>query len=820
MDNIADIYELSPMQQGMLFHTLYAPKSGVYFEQLSCTLQGNLNVLAFKQAWQEVVARHAILRTSFYWEEVDKPLQVVRLDVDIPWEEHDWLDLTLSEQQQRLEGFLLTDREQGFQLDQAPLIRFTLIKVRNDTYQFVWSYHHLLMDGWCMYIIFKEVLAFYEARQKAHPLYLKAPFPFGNYILWLQQQNLSQAETFWRQTLQGFTNPTSLLTIGDQSNQSETCDRQHFQLSETVSATLQSLVQEQNLTLNTLVQGSWALLLSRYSRESDVVFGITVSGRPPTLLGVESMVGLFINTLPLRVQISATDELLPWLQQLQVQQVELQQYSYSPLVEIQGWSDVPRGRALFESIVVFENYPIDATLQEQSAGLDISNVRTFEKTNYPLTVIAVPGQELSVEMAYDSSYFDACTIRRMLGHFQTLLEGIASHPQQLLGDLPWLTERERDQLLVEWNNTEKEYPSQKCIHELFEAQVQLTPDAVALVFEDTQLTYHELNRRGNKVAEYLLRLGVKPEVLVGLCVERSVWMVVGLLGILKAGGAYVPLDPNYPQQRLSYMLEDSQVSVLLTQQSLRDRLPNQEQVVCLDTNWQRIDTESGENLVSGACPDNLAYVIYTSGSTGKPKGVLVSHQAICNHMFWMQTSFPMMQTDKVLQKTPFSFDASVWEFYAPLLVGAQLVMARPGGHQDSAYTIEAIAKYQITTLQLVPSLLRMLLSEGLENCKSLHRVFCGGEALPVELVERFNSKLDAELYNLYGPTETTIDATFFSCKGGNSQQIISIGKPIGNTKIYILDKQLQPVPVGVEGELYIGGAGLARGYLKKANLSA
>nr|MDZ8004603.1 amino acid adenylation domain-containing protein [Nostoc sp. DedSLP05]MDZ8100847.1 amino acid adenylation domain-containing protein [Nostoc sp. DedSLP01] len=422
---------------------------------------------------------------------------------------------------------------------------------------------------------------------------------------------------------------------------------------------------------------------------------------------------------------------------------------------------------------------------------------------------------------YNTDLFDASTIERMSGHFVTMLEGILANPQERISQLPILTASEQQQLLVEWNDTQVDYAFDKCIHQLFEQQVERTPNAVAVVFENQQLTYHELNCRANQLAHYLQSLGVSADVLVGICVERSLEMVVGLLGTLKAGGAYVPLDPEYPQDRLSFMLRDAQVSVLLTQQHLVESLPqHRARVVHLDKDWLLISEFSQENPIADVQPSNIAYVIYTSGSTGQPKGVILSHSNLCNHTFWMQATFPLTKKDKVLQKTPFGFDASVWEFYAPLLAGGQLLIAEPGGHTDSAYLLRLIAQQQVTTIQLVPSLLQMLLEQGgIETCHSLKHVFCGGEVLPVTLLEGLLSKLDVNLHNLYGPTETCIDATFWNCQREIYPQLVPIGRPISNTQIYILDQNLQPVPVGVPGELHIGGAGLARGYLNRPELT-
>ncbi|WP_414587305.1 amino acid adenylation domain-containing protein [Scytonema sp. PCC 10023] len=823
-NNVQDIYQLSPTQQGMLFHTLYAPSSGVYCQQFSCTFTGNLDVEAFSAAWQQVVARHVVLRTAFIWERQDQPLQVVYRQVKLPLEIHSWIGLSADEQQQQLQAFLESDRHRGFQLTKAPLMRLFLIQMSDDVYQFVWSYHHILLDGWSLPLVFLEVLRFYEALSVGQELQLPPSRSYRDYIAWLQKQNLEVAEEFWRQTLQGVTAPTPLVI--DKAYHSKSLQQSYSEeillLSSEATSALVSFARKYQLTLNTLVQAAWALLLLRYSGETDVVFGVTVSGRTAPITGVESIVGLFINTLPMRVGLSGEDTVLPWLKQIHKLQVEISTYEYTPLVQIQRMSDVPQGLPLFESIVVFENYPVDTALEENSQKLQISDVRAFERNNYPLTVIAQPGVQLSLRFIYDSQRFESASVTRMVGHFQALLEGLVANPDQKLSHIPLLSATEQHQILIEWNNTQAPYPQEKCLHSLFEEQVQKTPDAIAVVFEEQRLTYSELNTRANQLAHYLQALGVGPEVLVGVCLERSVEMVVGLLGILKAGGAYVPIDPEYPEERLAYMLEDSQVKVLLTQEKLVARLAEQQaQLVCLDTNWQAISESSAENPHSVVLPHHLAYVIYTSGSTGKPKGAMNTHQAICNRLVWMQQAYQITPDDRILQKTPFSFDVSVWEFFWPLMTGARLVVAQPGGHRDSAYLVKLIAQQQITTLHFVPSMLQVFLEEqSLESCISLRQVFCSGEALPKELQEKFFARLGCSLHNLYGPTEAAIDVTYWQCQPDSELLTVPIGRAIANTQIYILDRHLQPVPTGVPGELHIGGVGLARGYLNRPETTA
>ncbi|MEH2121095.1 amino acid adenylation domain-containing protein [Nostoc sp.] len=832
VENIQDIYELSPLQQGILFHSLSAPESAVYFVQLCYALRGNFNISAFEQAWQQVTVRHTILRTSFYWENLEKPIQVVHQQVKVALLQYDWCNLNSVEQQERLKEFLVSDRASGFDFSQAPLMRLFLIRITDDSYYFVWSKHHLLLDGWSTALVLKEVIELYELLCQGENVPV-APSPdYGDYIGWLQQQDLSKAEVFWKHALSGIQAPTPLISpyINNLSNQEESDKSERIKLSQTTTAALQSLVRQHQITLNTLVQGAWAVLLGRYSGESDVVYGATVSGRPVDLIGAESIVGMFINTLPVRVKLDVEQFLIPWLKQLQAQLVELRQYEYSPLIEVQGWSEVPRGLPLFENIFVFENYPTEQILNNYKEKLEIQSISVFDKTNYPLTVTAIPGTELEIIISYDCYRFDTATITRMLGHFQTLLQGIVTDPQMCLKDLPLLTEPERHQLLVEWNGIQADYPQKQCIHQLFEAQVELTPDAIAVVFEDEQLTYCELNARANQLAHYLRSLGVKPEVLVGICVERSLSMVIGLLGILKAGGAYLPLDPAYPQERLAFMLENSQPTVLLAQQHLVENLPTYKaQVVCLDSNWELIAQQRIENPPSNITADNLAYIIYTSGSTGRPKGAMNTHQGICNRLLWMQDAYQLTATDKVLQKTPFSFDVSVWEFFWPLITGAPLVVAQPEGHRDTNYLVNLITQQQITTIHFVPSMLQVFLeAENLETCKCLKRVMASGEALPTQLEKRFFNHLDAELHNLYGPTEAGVDVTYWACVHQNStqenstieQNIVPIGHPIANIQIYLLDEHLNPVPVSVRGEVYIGGVGVGRGYLNRPELTA
>lgn len=823
---VLEQYPLSPLQQGMLFHYLRAPGAGIDIEQIVCTLPEELDALFLQRAWEKVVQRHAVLRTAFEWQQENEPLQIVHSRVDVPWNELDWRELPGHEQKERLTGFLAEDRRRGFNLNEAPLLRVTLIRVARSEYRMVWTFHHALLDGRSFPPLLNEVFSFYESFQFGQDLDLAQPQPYREYIEWLRAQDQSKAEVYWRKKLQGFTTPTPLVV--DKTHiapTNATADRQgddRVVLDETTTTALKEFARDHDLTLNTLVQGAWALLLGRYSSEDDVIYGVVRACRKSAVPGAEDMVGLFINTLPLRVRMSGDDLLVDWLKQLRTQWMSMRDYEHTPLVQVQKWSDVPAGKSLFDSILMFENYELDALLKQQGGKWTDRSVRLYEQTGYPITVTVYSGARLCLQIEFDRTRFEPPTIARMLQHLKTLLEGMLTGSEQRLRDLPMLTQGERHQLLVEWNDTQRDYPETALLHELFEAQVTRSPESVAVAFGEKTLTYRELNERANRLAHYLQRMAVGRDTLVGVCMERSLELVVALYGVLKAGGAYVPIDPEYPRQRVAFMLEDAAVPVLLTQARLASSLPDHNsKVVCLDRDWEQIASEDSSNFAVEMSPSNLAYMIYTSGSTGRPKGALNTHRGICNRLLWMQERYGLTQADKVLQKTPFSFDVSVWEFFWPLLFGAQLVVARPGGHRDPTYLARLIKDEQITVIHFVPSMLRMFLEEpAVDDCESLRHVICSGEALPFDLQQQFFEHLSAQLHNLYGPTEAAVDVTHWTCQSDCASPVVPIGRPVANTQVYILDRYLQPVPIGVPGELYLGGVQIGRGYHNRPELTA
>ncbi|MBV9788691.1 MAG: AMP-binding protein, partial [Chloroflexi bacterium] len=786
LDQIEDIYELSPLQQGFLFHTLYTPDTRAYFEQFVWTLRGELSIAAFERAWQQVVAHHPILRSSFHWQDLDNPVQAVHHEVTLPIALHDWRTVPDTDHASQLETYLAADRALGFDLEQPPLMRLALIQLGANAWYFVWSYHHLLLDGWSMSALLKDVFLAYEAARHHRTIALEPVRPYGDYIEWLQQQDQAMTEAFWRSTLRGFSAPTPL--IASQPERADSADRYHeqrFELSEQTTAALQSLARQHQITLSTIFQAAWALLLSRYSGEDDVVFGTTVSGRPADLVGFAAMIGLFINTLPLRVLQPADATLLDWLKQLQAHQFDLRQYEHSSLVQVQGWSDLPRGLPLFESIVVFENFPLDRALPELSRSLEIEWARTVQHSNYPLTIMAIPAPQLQVRIAYDRQRFDAATIERMSAHLKTILQSIAERPEQQLRQVALLTSAEAQQLLA-WNTTTATYPTGTPIHELFAAQAARTPDATALIFEDQRLSYRELNQRANQLAQHLQARGVSPDTPVAICAERSPELVIGLLGVWKAGGVCVPLDPDYPQERLRFMLADMRAPILLTQQSLIERLPiEHEQIMLLDANGQPSPHEPQSN-VGGA---NLAYMIYTSGTTGTPKAVQVEHHNLVNTMLAGQSAFRLAPGTIMPCIASFSFDIAFFELLSPLLLGGTAILVSKQQVLDQPGFAQILQ--QLTTLHTLPSLMRQIVDFAQakqQTYPAIRQVLVGGDLVPPDLISDMHAVFpEAQIYVAYGPTETAILCSAYAVPIDQPMEKHLIGQPLTNTLLRIYD---------------------------------
>lgn len=821
LDNLENLYALSPMQQGMLFHSIYSPDSGAYFEQSLFTIKGDLNIAAFESAWKRVVQRHSILRTSFLWEELEKPLQAVYRQIDLPLAHHDWRDLSSEERELRLKSFIENDRGRGFELGAAPLFRLALFRFSDDECKFVFSRHHLLIDRWSRALLLKDLFAAYYAFAEGKEPAPGVTRPYVDYITWLAKQDANAAERFWRNSLAGFTEPTSL-GIERRSDSTEYADKR-IQLSEETSAKLSDFARQHRLTLNTLVQGAWALLLSRYTGEADVLFGVTMAGRPAGLTGVESMVGLFINTLPLRVRVPPSLTVLSWLQELQAQQSELQQFEYSSLIDIQGWSDVPRGVPLFESILVFENLPVGSNYQAANNTVEFRDDRGIgSTTGYPLTVLVSPGsRKVSVQIVYDTGRYGDEAIQSLLVHFQTLFENLPAGADTLVSRLPLLTNAEREQILVQWNDTAVP-PARISIVNRFEEQVEKTPDAVAVIFDNQELSYSDVNKRANRLAHYLRELHVGPDVVVGICIDRSVEMLIGVLATLKAGGAYLPLDPEYPQDRLHFMLEDSACSVVLTNDL--QGVPGSSQYCNAVASGQSHADQPEDNPRPEIDGENLAYLMYTSGSTGQPKGVAMTERALSNLISWqLEQAFRPART---MQFASLSFDVSFQEIFSTLCSGGTLLLVSDELRRD-AFSLLRVLNQQRVERIFVPFVvlqhLATTVEDGGTHPEHLTEIISAGEQLEItpQITKFCDGLKDCALHNQYGPSEShVVTAHSLYRPVSNWPTLPPIGRPIANTQIYILDKNLEPTPIGVPGQLCIGGTSLSRGYLNRPSLTA
>ena len=817
---------LSAAQRRMWFLARLYPDDPTYNQSRAYRLVGEIDVDALDRSVRYIARRHEILRTSYSLVN-DEPEPIISEDIGLAIKRAELREIPSSQQNEALQTLLLSEMQKPFDLESGPPWRILLVHLSSQEHVLLRVAHHIVSDGWTSGIFERELSTVYSAFVRGLEPHLPVlPIQYADYAAWqresLQGTTFEAQLSYWKTQLAGLSKldlPTDRPRppVASHRGASLTVD-----LPAPLVAALKGIGRQDGATLFMKLVAIFQVLLYRYSGQEDIAVGIPIAGRKHTEL--EGLLGFFTNTLVMRTDLSGSPSFRKLLARVRGTALDAythQDVPFERLVEKLAPERDMSCNPLFQVTFMLQNVP-DAALALE--GMEISSLPLeSHSAKFDLTLsVRESAQGLQTTWEYATDLFDAVTVKRMAQHFKRLLEAVVADPDQAIGELPLLTEPERNQLLVEWNNTAADYPKDRCIHQLFEAQAACTPDGVAVVFENKQVTYADLNTRANQLAHHLIALGLEPGALVGICLERSLEMVVALLGVLKAGGAYLPLDSSYPAARLDYSLRNSGAAVLLTRQELAQRLlPLFEgQIVCLDQDWQEIGGENGENPSVNVDASSLAYVIYTSGSTGSPKGVMISHGAVCNHMMWMHEAFPLDKEDRVAQKTSFSFDASIWEFFAPLTSGAQLVLAPPEASRDPACLVHFLQKERITILQLVPTLLQVLLDQGMTQCTSLRRVFCGGEPLSGDLYARFHNQLAAPLINLYGPTETTIDATAYACSQNNSLGCVPIGRPIANTRIYVLDRYLVPVPVGVVGEICIGGDGLARGYLNQPKLTA
>ncbi len=804
------------------------PASTAYNMTAALRLEGRLDFDALQRSFNEIVRRHESLRTSFTTIDEElmqvvtahRPLFIDRVDLRlVPGHERD--------DEVRRQIRLCSERP--FDLAKSEPVRISLLDLSDKEFVMILVMNHISSDGWSVGVLVREMVALYEAFSAGEP----SPLPeleiqyldFAQWQReWLTGPVLEEQLAYWKRTLGGKLPVLELpADVPRQTTRTFQGASEPLRLPVELSRQLNELSRKQRATAFMTFLAAFQVLLHRYTGLDDILVGTPVAGR--TRPETQNLIGFFVNTLVMRTELSGNPRFTDLLARVRETTLEGQLHGDIPfemlVEELQPERNLAQGQ-IFQVMFAMQNTP--------SPVIDMKELRVtlldVEETTAKFDLTLGLREEafgFTGAFQYSTERFTRGRIKRLADHFRQLLEGIVANPEARVSELPLLNNDERHELLVAWNDTATEMPD-GCLHTFFEEQAAKWPERVAVVYEERQLSYAELDQRANQLAHYLRRLGVGAETLVAICVERSLEMAVGVLGILKAGAAYVPLDPSHPRQRLSFTLSDTNAAVLLTQASLTAQLPpHGARVLCLDTEWETISGESVENPPAAAVgADNLAYVIYTSGSTGQPKGVQITHGAVGNHLLWKRRQMPLTATDRLLQKTSLTFDASVAEFFLPLICGAQLVLARPGGQQDIAYLVATMAAQEITMLQLVPTMLRALLGErGISDCRSLRRVHSGGEPLTIDLQERFFSLFaEAELYNLYGPTEAAIDVTCWLCERESEEGFVSIGRALPNVQLYVLDARLQPVPVGVAGELYLGGSNLARGYLNRPELTA
>ncbi len=787
---------------------------------------GPLDVPVLARSLEEVVRRHQTIRTrvlSADGEPVQEPVPAGPFPLPVT----DLSSLPRTARDDEARRLAAQELLEPFDLASGRLLRAALLRLGAEEHVLVLAIHHITSDGWSMQLLLRELVTLYTAFAGGRPSPLpELPIQYTDYARWqrdhYQGATLESELTYWRERLRSAPPVLELPTDRPRPNLRTYAGAQlSFVLPARLVDALTALARRERASLFMVLLAAFKSLLWRYTGQTDLVVGVPTAGRARVEL--ESLIGCLANALVLRTDLAGDPSFREAL--ARVRTVALGAYAHQDLPfeklveELQPDRSV-RHHPVFQVMFNFRDFP---PAMVEIPGVRLEDMKVERGTAlFDLSLALVRGPEgITCGFGYSTDLFDAATIARLGSHYRALLESAVAEPDRRLSETsPW-SDAERRQVLHQWNATARDYPLDRCVHQLFERQAALAPSSVALLSDDQRVTYGELNRRSNQLAHYLRRLGAGPEVRVGLCLERSVEMVVGVLAVLKAGGAYVPLDPAYPSERLAFMLEDARASILLARDRQIEGLPvHGLRVVGLDSEGSFAE-ESGDDPASGVGAENLAYVMYTSGSTGRPKGVMVCHRSVVNHLRWRHEYFPVVPADRGLQKASLSFDDSVWEIFEPLLAGAQLLLAPPGAQSDSAQLVRLIAERRITTACFVPSLLQMFLEEPrLGDCVSLRRVTTGGEALSVDLQERFFSRLRARLHNGYGPTEATISATFWTCERDGSRRSVPIGRPIANTTTYVLDRYLQPVPIGVPGELCVGGAGLARGYLGRAGLTA
>lgn len=816
--NVEDIYPMSQSQIGMVYHSQLDATYNLYHNVHSFHLQGLFSEEAWKKAIADLIVRHPILRTSFDLVHSSQPIQIVHRNVETPLSCYDLQSLSAEEQESYIEQYLLKERNIPLNLADSPIIRFSLLRRNQDIYQLVITEHHAVLDGWSVATMQSELFQLYLYHlQLAEPL-PDAPLSRYKDFIVLEQQAIKSVRNkrFWEQQLADF-QFNQLPRLKGKTGKEHQADMKYDQvhISKKLSKQIKELALFMKVPIKSVLLASHIRVLSYLCNQDVVTTGVVWNGRPEKK-DSERVLGMFLNTLPFCVK-RKDGTWSDLIREVFAIEQAILPYRHYPLAQIQ--QDL-RMDSLFETFFNFTHFTISKEI-EQNPHIQIMEECSYADTNFVFGAefsVDPVTSDLQLHLRWDGNQFLIEQIERIKGYYQTALHQMVTNPDGDYLSMDLLSDTERKLLLEEWNQTEKDYPIRP-LHEMFEEQVARTPDQIALIFEQTEWTYHHLNLQANKIANALKGLGIRSNDKVGLLFERSLELVASLYGILKAGGAYVPIDPEYPTDRLAFLMEDSDITILITQQKWLNQIPSTSAII-VTVEELLAQSESDEFCSESSCLDCMAYMIYTSGSTGKPKGVKVTHRSISNRLLWMQHQYHLTREDVVLQKTPYSFDVSVWEFFWPLITGARLVMARPDGHKDPQYIADLIESKRITTLHFVPSMLSLFVEEAKpEKCSSIQRVFCSGEALSLQLQNMFFERFQTSLHNLYGPTEAAVDVTFWECRPELELNMVPIGRPVANTSLYIVDDRLLPVPIGTPGELLIGGIQIALGYHNRDSLT-
>lgn len=821
---VEDAYPLSPMQQGILFHSLYADEPGAYYVTLSCTLNGEVNQTLFQQAWHEAVARHPVLRTALLGGE--RPLQLVLREAKLSFCFMDWQALSDQQQQIRLDELAAEDRRQPVDFTQPSLMRIYLIKRAEGRYRLIWGSHLIILDGWSVPIVLGDVMRGYQHLLNQTPPQWEKAGSYRDYIAWLYRQPHASAESWWREQLEGFTTPTRLgrrqhhrsAQVGGQAGE------EHYQRFDIAMSTLESFCQQHRITLNTLMQGVWAELLCRYTGHRDILFGVTVSGRPAELPAIENTAGLFISTLPFRVNFATDTPLTEWLLALQEKQTQLFERQYSSLVDIHRWSEVPDSQLLFESVLVYENYPTDKAADASAqATLTLSEIDNIERNSFPLTLVFNAGEALSLKWVYDQRYFDAAAIARLAGAFEYLLAQVIHAPTQTLASLTLLDDGMQRCLTQQFSTSAQSVAAHLGpVHRAFERQASRSPERVAILFRNESVTYRQLNEQANRLARHLHRLKIGAGSRIGICMCNGSGMIAALLGVLKVGAAYVPLDRHHPQARINYQAEDADIALIITDADSSTRVKaTGVPCFCPEEQQELLVSYGSEDLGESMSIGEEAYVIYTSGTTGRPKGVRIGHAALSNYIahaveHYLSLGEPRRPFASYIF-LPLTFDASVTAIYAPLVAGKAIFIS--DADEKQPLTDLDQVKGGCEFLKLTPAHLRLLQARG-EMRQIADRLVVGGEALTSSDLRYCG---ETEVINEYGPTETTVGSTVYRITASKAEANVPIGRPIGNVTHYVLNQtegELMLAPIGMPGELYIGGAGVALGYINNPTLTA